>query len=230
MQNASDQNLKQNVHIKSCECECLYYKDCVTSSIGDSTGIGLGFYFWVFSNQTTNFKKISLTHFCTVKCNVWNDWNCFFHIIRKAHKTESPVFSICWCGWCWVITLPLPITLAVLRPAWGSLQLFRAIKLNKMEPRCDHSAHSDHSVPSVPCPWFCSTLAPGVDPHSSWPTPFISINILLATGIAQFWLLMNSNYAFVGQPALNCILYILIFGAKNTIFRNLKRLLERFQI
>ena len=35
----------------------------------------------------------------------------------------------------------------VLRPAWGSLQLFRAIKLNKMAPRCDHSAHSDHSVP-----------------------------------------------------------------------------------
>ena len=65
-----------------------------------------------------------------------------------------------------VITLPLPITLAVLRPAWGSLQLFRAIKLNKMAPRCDHrahSAHSDHSVPSVPCPWFCSTLAPGLD-------------------------------------------------------------------
>ena len=61
-----------------------------------------------------------------------------------------------------VITLPLPITLAVLRPAWGSLQLFRAIKLNKMEPRCDHRAHSDHSVPSVPCPWFCSTLAPGL--------------------------------------------------------------------
>ena len=118
----------------------------------------------------------------------------------------------------------------VLRPAWGSLQLFRAIKLNKMAPRCDHSAHSDHSVPSVPCTWSCSTLAPGLAPHSSWPAPFISINILLATGIAQFWLLMNSNYAFVGQPALNCILYILIFGAKNTIFRNLKGLLERFQI
>ena len=163
MQNASDQNLKQNVHIKSCECECLYYKDCVTSSIGDSTGIGLGFYFWVFSNQTTNFKKISLTHFCTVKCNVWNDWNCFFHIIRKAHKTESPVFSICWCGWCWVITLPLPITLAVLRPAWGSLQLFRAIKLNKMEPRCDHRAHSDHIVTIV----FLVFRAHDSAPH--WP-------------------------------------------------------------
>ena len=37
MQNASDQNLKQNVHIKSCECECLY-EDRVTSSTGDSAG------------------------------------------------------------------------------------------------------------------------------------------------------------------------------------------------
>ena len=144
----------------------------------------------------------------------------------QESRTPSVLHLLVWLVL--VITLPLPITLAVLRPAWGSLQLFRAIKLNKMEPRCDHietivflvfRAHG--SALHWPRVW---------PPHSSWPTPFISINILLATRIAQFWLLMNSNYAFVGQPALNCILYILIFGAKNTIFRNLKRLLERFQI
>ena len=154
--------------------------------------------------------------------------------MKSSQESRTPSVLHLLVRWCWSSHYHYPLHWAVLRPAWGSLQLFRAIKLNKMEPRCDHSAHSDHIVTIVFLVFRAHGSAPHWPrvwpPHSSWPTPFISINILLATGIAQFWLLMNSNYAFVGQPALNCILYILIFGAKNTIFRNLKRLLERFQI
>ena len=39
---------KPEADIKSCECECLYYKDCVTSS----SGVSVGIHFWVFYKQT----------------------------------------------------------------------------------------------------------------------------------------------------------------------------------
>ena len=83
--------------------------------------------------------------------------------MKSSQESRTPsVLLHLLVRWGWSSHYHYPLHWAVLRPAWGSLQLFRAIKLNKMEPRCDHRAHSDHSVPSVPCPWFCSTLAPGV--------------------------------------------------------------------
>ena len=147
------------------------------------------------------------------------------HITWRAHKAAEPRVSVLHLlvRWCWSSHYHYLLHWAVLRPAWGSLQLFRAIKLNKMEPRCDHSAHSDHIVTIVFLVFRAHDSAPHWPrvrtPHSSWPTPFISINILLATRIAQFWLLMNSNYAFVG-PSTCFKLYIIhsyIWGKKYNI-------------